>query len=96
MLHPADPRLDIPLEQLTVAVVAVTELLLPAVTVGLVVQEAASVYVIVNDVNLIVAVGVKLAEPPPLATLQDAVAEDVTLEIVMPEPAVITIEPLLL
>ena len=40
MLHPADPRLDIPLEQLTVAVVAVTELLLPAVTVGLVVQEA--------------------------------------------------------
>ena len=42
MLHPADPRLDIPLEQLTVAVVAVTELLPAAVTVGFVEQDAAA------------------------------------------------------
>ena len=42
MEHPAEPSELIPDEQLTVAVVDVTELLLPAVTVGLVVQEAAA------------------------------------------------------
>ncbi len=41
MLHPAEPSELIPDEQVTVAVVAVTELLLAAVTVGLVVQDAA-------------------------------------------------------
>ena len=61
MLHPADPRLDIPLEQLTVAVVAVTELLLPAVTVGLVVQEAAE-YVTTTCVIRIALLGVSVTD----------------------------------
>ena len=43
MVHPAEPSELIPDEQVTVAVVEVTELLLPAVTVGFVVQEAAAV-----------------------------------------------------
>ena len=47
MLHPADPSELIPEEQLTVAVVDVTLILLPAPTVGFVVHETAGVYVIV-------------------------------------------------
>ena len=69
MLHPAEPSEVIPDEQLTLAVVAVTELLLPAVTVGFWVHDAAGVYVTEIAVICILPLEDPLVRPTVKVTL---------------------------